>query len=641
MPFIPAANDILLNTSRGWLHFAHPLAVLQVREISDVRPALKEIERQVVGHQRFAAGFLSYEAAPAFDSAHVVHADPVLDFPLLWFGIYPAPELLPGTVFQPAALATLPVHDWKPDLLPTGEGEQGDDPQPTAPSPYRKAIEAIKGYIAAGDTYQVNYTYRLQAAWREPLYPTFAALAAAHNPPYAGYLETEDWAIGSLSPELFFTLDGERLTGRPMKGTAQRGQLLEDDLAWAKWLHQSEKNRAENVMIVDMVRNDMGRIARIGSVRVPELFKIEKYPTVWQMTSTVQAETAAGLDEILSALFPCASITGAPKIRTMQIIAELECSPRRIYTGAIGFYAPGRQVQFNVAIRHLRVDRRHGRAEYGVGGGIVWDSQVEEEWEETISKQRVLVELPKPFELLETMRWSMDGGWYLLEHHMQRLERSAAYFDFPFDRALLMNELDQLVAGFGDTQAQRVRLTLSRSGEIHVQHQSLTGAPLGITDPGSSFLETGVVAGNGDPGSSLAETSSLGYRIALAKTPLRSTDRFLYHKTTRREIYQSRLAEVPGVEDVLLFNERSEATESTIANLVYEMSGVLFTPPVECGLLPGTQRAELLKQGLVQERALKLVELGSCSRLWLINSVRGMWEIELMRPNAATDVVTT
>lgn len=614
MTFTPAPNEILLNTPRGWLHFARPLVVLQAQTPDDVRPALAEIERQVEGSGRFAAGFLSYEAAPAFDPAHAVRPALADGFPLLWFGIYPAPAALPGEAFQGAALAGLPEHDWRPDI----------DEQT-----YAVALNQIKDHIAAGHTYQVNYTYRLRSTWRAAPFPFFAALAAAHNPPYAAYIETPDWAIASLSPELFFTLDGETVTSRPMKGTAPRGRLLDDDQAWAEWLFHSEKNRAENVMIVDMVRNDLGRIARTGSVRVPRLFQIEKYSTVWQMTSTVQAETGAGLESIFEALFPCASITGAPKIRTLQIIAGLERSPRRIYTGAIGYCAPGRQAQFNVAIRTLRVDRRQGFGEYGVGGGIVWDSQIEEEWQETKSKARVLVELPRPFDLLETLRWSPGEGWRLLEEHLERLERSAAYFDFPCERRRVVEELERLDLrlrsgpALGQAEAQRVRLILSKSGEITLQHQPLPPAAAGIADPGPSP----------------AETTGLGYSVALAKTPVRSTDRFLYHKTTRREVYQRARAEVPGVDDALLFNERGEVTESTIANLVYELDGGMYTPPVECGLLPGVQRAALLAQGEIQARPLRLEELPRCTRLWLVNSVRGSWEVRLK--GAAAGVATT
>jgi para-aminobenzoate synthetase/4-amino-4-deoxychorismate lyase len=606
MRFTPAANEFLLNSPEGWLHFARPLAVLEARALSQVRPALAEIERQVE-RGRFAAGFLSYEAAPAFDPAHVIHSETSADFPLLWFGIYDPPASLPMGALQTAAPARLPEHDWQPDI--TEEA-------------YAVALNQIKDHIAAGHTYQVNYTYRLRSPWSEALYPFFAALASAHNPPYAAYIETQDWAIASLSPELFFTLDGETVTSRPMKGTAPRGRLLEDDLDWSNWLFHSEKNRAENVMIVDMVRNDLGRIARIGSVRVPKLFEIEKYSTVWQMTSTVQGEMTAGLEAIFGALFPCASITGAPKIRTMQIIAGLERSPRRIYTGAIGFYAPGRQAQFNVAIRTLRVDKRLGQAEYGVGGGIVWDSQIEEEWQETKSKTRVLVELPRPFDLLETLRWSAEESWRLLEEHLYRLERSAAYFDFPFSRADLLEALEQIAAQFEGKTDQRVRLTLSRSGEIACQHLPLSGAVAGIGDPGLP-----------------AKTNGPDYSLALAKTPLHSSNRFLYHKTTRREVYQRALAEVPTAQDVLLFNERGELTESTIANLVYELDGVRYTPPLECGLLPGTQRAALLAQGWVLERQLHLNELTCCTRLWLANSVRGIWEVGLI--NATTDAAAT
>jgi para-aminobenzoate synthetase/4-amino-4-deoxychorismate lyase len=598
MSLIPACNEVLLHDpARGWLHFARPLAVLEARALSQVRPALAEIERQVE-RGRFAAGFLSYEAGPAFDPAYQVRAGAAADFPLLWFGIYDAPASLPAGAIHTTAPVGLPEQHWQPDVT-----EQD----------YESALTAIKAQIADGQTYQVNYTYRLRSAWNAALYPRFAALAAAHSPPYAAYLETREWAVASLSPELFFTLNGETVTSRPMKGTAPRGRLREDDQAWAEWLYHSEKNRAENVMIVDMVRNDLGRIARTGSVRVPELFKIEKYSTVWQMTSTVQADTTAGLEAIFAALFPCASITGAPKIRTMQIIAGLERSPRRIYTGAIGYHGPGRQAQFNVAIRTLRLDQRLGLAEYGVGGGIVWDSQVAEEWQETKSKARLLVELPQPFDLLETLRWSPGEGWRLLDLHLQRLEGSAAYFDYPFDRARAVAELERLVMGFAGPQAQRVRLTLSRRGEMALEHRPVSlGGDATRDEQGSS------------------ETHARPYVIALAKTPLRSTDRFLYHKTTRREVYQRALAEAPGAQDALLFNERGEVTESTIANLVYELDGGRYTPPVECGLLPGTQRLELLAQGQVQERALRLDELPRCTRLWLVNSVRGMWPVKLM-----------
>jgi para-aminobenzoate synthetase/4-amino-4-deoxychorismate lyase len=465
---------------------------------------------------------------------------------------------------------------------------------------YCQSIDHVRALIARGETYQVNYTYRLRCEAPGPLppaWPVFATLASSHAAPYAAFIETEDWAVCSISPELFFTLDGDLLASRPMKGTAKRGTTLEDDRARADWLYHSEKNRAENLMIVDMVRNDMGSVARTGSVRVPELFKVEKYPTVWQMTSTVQAQTTAGLPELMQALFPAASITGAPKVSTMQIITALETTPRKIYTGAIGFYAPGRRAQFNVAIRTLLLDKQRQRAEYGVGGGIVWDSEAQDEWEETRTKARILHERPEPFDLLETMRWTPAEGWFLLEQHLDRLAASADYFSFPFERARLLAELDRL-AQDAQGQPQRLRLRLTRDGQFILEAQPLPRQ---------------------------ANPS----RIVLASSPVHSGERFLYHKTTRRERYQQALAERPGYADVLLWNERGEVTESTIANLIVTLDGRQLTPALDCGLLPGTYRAWLLESGQVAEAVIRLEDLKRCSAVYLANSVRGMWPVQV------------
>ena len=583
MPFTPTENEVVLHVpGQGWRHFRKPVEVITVRQVAEVADALAQVEERVTRHGRWAGGFLAYEAAPAMDSAFAIRP-PLGEFPLLWFGIYPEPEWLSDTaVAERAGLGALPAA-WQPTV---------------AEDVYHRAIRKIKDYIAHGDTYQVNYTYRLRAdtcpaeAW-----PAFSALVSGYPAPYAAFVETEDWAVLSISPELFFTLDGSTLTSKPMKGTAQRGRTLEEDRQMAEWLHHSEKNRAENLMILDMVRNDVGRAARTGSVHVPEIFTVEKYPTVWQMTSTVRAQTDASLPEILRHLFPAASITGAPKVRTMQIITELESTPRQIYTGTIGFYGPGRQAQFNVAIRTLLLDKQRGTAEYGVGGGIVWDSEPEDEWEETRTKARILCEPPKPFELLETMRWTPHEGWFLLEQHLDRLARSAEYFSYPLDRARLLEALDRAAEGF-DGIAQMARLRLARDGQ-----RTITAQPLGQRP---------------NPA-----------RVTLAQSPVNTADRFLFHKTTRREIYQRALAERPGFDDVLLWNERGEVTESTIANVVVDLDGRRVTPAAACGLLPGTFRAWLLEKGEVEEGVVKVEDLRRCAAVYLVNSVRGMWEVHI------------
>jgi para-aminobenzoate synthetase/4-amino-4-deoxychorismate lyase len=385
-----------------------------------------------------------------------------------------------------------------------------------------------------------------------------------------------------------------------MKGTSARGLWFEDDQAKKEALVSSEKQRAENLMIVDMVRNDLGRVAQYGSVHVPLLFTPEQYPTVWQLTSTVVARTDEPLDRILQATFPPASITGAPKRRTMEIIAELETAPRRIYTGTIGFITPGRQVQLNVAIRTVLMHRPNGHMEYGVGGGVVWDSTAAGEYEESLTKTKALAPLPRDFELLETLLWAPGTGYALVDHHLTRLSRTAGYFNFPLELRNIRNELALFAAGLA-SGPHRVRLLVSRLGHVRCQ-----AVPL---DPGAVRFRD----------------------VALASGPIDRNDVFLYHKTTRREVYEAAIRACPGSHDVLLFNENSEVTETTIANIAVEIGGVLYTPPVRCGLLPGTQRAMMLEQGKLQERVITIDETLASQNVYLLNSVRGMQRVRVGR----------
>ncbi|MFM6312193.1 MAG: chorismate-binding protein, partial [Dolichospermum sp.] len=339
---------------------------------------------------------------------------------------------------------------------------------------------------------------------------------------YGAYVDIDNFAICSASPELFFDLDDHHLTSRPMKGTAARGLTLVADHAIAKELHFSEKNRAENVMIVDMIRNDIGRIANINTVKVPSLFNVEKYPTVWQMTSTVTAKTTASISEIMAALFPCASITGAPKVRTMEIIQELENTPRRIYTGCIGFISPQGQAQFNVAIRTVLIDKENKQAEYGVGGGIVWDSVSSDEYQECQIKAQVLTLNQPDFSLLETILWQPQNGYFVLNYHLQRLEDSANYFGFKVNINHVKNQLDQLTQSFAN-QDYKLRLLLDSQGEIIYQTMPLL-------PNNQEFVKLGMCC-----------------------TPIDSSNIFLYHKTTNRQVYEIAKASFPDCDDVLLY----------------------------------------------------------------------------------------
>jgi para-aminobenzoate synthetase/4-amino-4-deoxychorismate lyase len=568
---------------RGWLRFDSPVAVCEARCLNEVMPALHRVSEETARRGRWAAGFIAYEAAPAFDPALVVRPpDPAL--PLLWFGLYAKPRMIARADIGAEALAGAP--DW------TATVQDAD---------YARAIGLIKERIRRGDTYQVNYTLRLRAPFTQPASALFASLIDAQETPYGAFVETPEWAVCSASPELFLEWDGERLASKPMKGTLPRGLWPAEDRRLAAALAASEKDRAEHVMIVDMVRNDLGRIAETGSVEVVNPFAIEPYPTLWQMTSLVQCATRADLPDILRALFPAASITGAPKAATMSLIAELETAPRGIYTGALGFVAPGRRAQLNVAIRTARVDKRAGTAEYGTGGGIVWDSTAESELEEARVKARILTRRRPVFSLLETLLWQPEEGCFLLDGHLDRLAESAAFFAFPLDRDDLRRRLMESVRGLPPVP-HRIRLVVPKGGI-----PELTIAPL-IPLP-------------------------TPYRVALAVEPIDASDPFLFHKTTRRNVYEAARKQAgTACDDVLLWNRRGEITESTLANVMVERDGIWYTPPVSCGLLGGVYRARLLEQGLLREGLIRREELVAGSKIRLINSVRKEWDIVYLNP---------
>jgi para-aminobenzoate synthetase / 4-amino-4-deoxychorismate lyase len=566
---------------KAWLSFRHPIELISTARSDELPACLRRVSRLCEQDGLYAVGFLSYEAAAGLD--HRLRTQKSSDLPLLCFGLFREFESM-------KELPPVPQEGYDDQLAWRPSIESAD---------YRQAIAAIKKLIASGDTYQVNYSYRLRSAECHNAYRFFRQIQQAQRGRYGAYLDIGRWALCSASPELFFSLDGDRIISRPMKGTAPRGRSAAEDREAARALAASTKNRAENIMITDMVRNDIGRIAEPSSLSVPEICVLEKYPTLWQLASQVEGITQAGLDEIFAALFPAASITGAPKRRTMEIIAELEDSPRGIYTGSIGFIEPGRRAQFNVAIRTAVLDRHSGTVEYGVGGGIVWDSIDQAEFDETSTKALVLSAQPPEFKILETILWQRAAGYYLLDRHLERMETSADYFMFAFDRARLLECLAQhRFETEGD--AQRLRVLLDRDGGIEIESRPLQ--PL---------------CPSGRP------------RITLAQEPIDPADPFLYHKTTNRTIYEQR--RIAGLDDVLLWNERGELCESTIANLLLEIDGELLTPPVASGLLAGTQRAELLGQGQCREKVLRIEDLDKADEIYLMNSVRGVYEVELVK----------
>ncbi len=585
---------VILQAGGKWLWFREPVRVVTAVSPQDVLPALREVDT-AVAQGLYAAGFISYEAGAAFDLA--VHP-PQAGLPLLWFGLYPEPATTNQFIIHnpQSPPHTYQLGNWQPSV---------------SQETYRKAIGTIKAQIAAGYTYQVNYTYHLRAEFAGDPLALFADLSRAQQAAYAAFVDTGRFAICSASPELFFRLDGNVLTGKPMKGTAVRGRTLTEDRANMTWLRSSEKNRAENVMIVDMIRNDMGRVADIGSVQVPRLFETERYPTVLQMTSTVTAQTGAPLADIMRHMFPCASITGAPKVRTMQIINALEPEPRGVYTGAIGYSAPNRQAQFNVAIRTVVIDKEKGTADYGVGSGIVWDSDATDEYEECRVKSRVLTQKRPSFSLLESLLWEPKRGYFLLAAHVERLLASAEYFGIDVEETAVCEKLETRdwrleTKAFPISNLQsplKVRLLVAQNGVITV-----TASPLS-----QGALPQPV-------------------RVGLAREPIHSDNIWLYHKTTQRRVYEQAAAARPDCDDVILWNERGEITESGRANIVVELDGKLWTPPLESGLLAGTMRGDLVRNGRIHERILTIADLQRSSHLYLINSVR-RWQEAVLAAN--------
>lgn len=559
-----------------WLAFANPALVLQADSPESVRRTLVDVEQLTRDRSLHAVGFLTYEAGAAF-GLPVQRFDSRL--PLAWFGLFDAANI--SGVGPPVRSGDYTIGALSPSL---------------DRARFETAFDRIKQHLADGDTYQVNFTFQMRAAFQGNPASLFADLCRAQRGDYSALIDLGDYVICSASPELFFEFEGMDVVARPMKGTARRGLTLDADRAVGAALVASPKERAENVMVVDMVRNDLGRVADVGSVSVPQLFTARRYPNVWQMTSEVRARTVAPLDEVVAALYPSASVTGAPKKRTMELLNDLESEPRGIYTGAIGHVPPDGLARFNVAIRTALVDRREGLVTFGVGSGVVWDSDAAAEYAECLVKGSILEARPEPFALLETLRWIPEDGYYLLQRHVDRVVGAAEYFDIPLVVSAVQ---DALAAAVADALSPlRVRMLVAQDGRVSVESTPLV-------------------------------LSAERLRVCLAKDSVDTSSPFLYHKTTNRSVYENARASAPGHDDVLLWNERGEVTEATTANLVVDIDGTRVTPPVVSGLLAGTCRAEMLADGTISERIVTLDAVRQSPRLWLINSVHGMREAEL------------
>ena len=575
----PIAHFQSFAEGRGWnASFREPLEQRAVYALDEVIPLLRGAEA-AAKDGLWAALALSYEAAPAFDSA--LKVQPSSEFPLAWMGVFQEPS---STDFNSIPNSPFRISEWEPQI---------DRRE------YRQAILSIRDFIERGDTYQINFTFPLRGYVGGNSFSCFRAIAESQGAAYSAYLDIGSHRILSFSPELFVERRGNDLMTRPMKGTLARGRWLEEDCERVEQLRGSPKDRAENVMIVDLLRSDLGKVAETGSVKVTELFAVECLSRVLQMTSTVTAvqRPDVTLVDILRALFPCGSVTGAPKCRSMAIIKELEHRPRGVYTGAIGFMGPNGDAVFNVPIRTLAVDARDGAATFGVGGGITWDSTTDGEYEECCLKAEFLTHPWAEFRLLETIALN-DGEYALLDRHLSRARNSARYFGFRWNEAEVLQALDD-VRKSHSLRRWRIRLIVDRDGKAHVE-----------------------VGLGGEP-------RTAPVTVKFASRAVDDRDPLVFHKTTDRSRYDVELERCHPCDDVIFWNCRGEVTESTIANVVVFSEGKHWTPPREAGLLAGTLREELISKGELFERTITKEELARAGSFALINSVRGWMPAEL------------
>jgi para-aminobenzoate synthetase / 4-amino-4-deoxychorismate lyase len=595
----------LTGDSRFSRLFLDPSDILAPRSAAEVHACLKQIE-DAVARGQFAAGFMTYECGACFEPRAGLRSS-CEHQPLAWFGIYNQCHTWDHRAgrfvgAELRGLASIPeeaaaVSGLGPVFVALTEEY------------YAERIAAIHEFIRAGDVYQLNFTFPLRFEATQRIAALYAELRRRQPVEYGAFVHWERGKyVLSYSPELFFRIDqdGESrcIITRPMKGTVRRGRTTAEDREAAEWLGNDPKNRSENVMIVDLLRNDLGRLCEFGSVAVADLFAVERHPTLWQMTSTVSGVLRPGVSfgEILRSLFPSGSVTGAPKIRAMQLLAGLEEEPRGVYTGLIGCFSE-RETVASVAIRTLEIDTGETAgpsAKMGVGSGIVIDSNAAEEYRECRLKSLFLTERAPQFELIETMLW--EGGIPLLELHLDRLRDSADYFDFRFDRAEIERRLKTAGEAFPDREPRKMRLLLSPDGGVTIESERLPAAAIAPL------------------------------RVCIAQERTDASDRFYFHKTTNRALYTQALkaAQQAGFDDVLFLNGDGQVTESAVGNVFIERDGVLLTPPVACGLLAGVYRRHMMEtRNDIRERVLYPEDLKAADRVYLSNAVRGLRAVEI------------
>ncbi len=556
------------------LVFSKPKRVITTSEFEGIAHCLREIEEaNQAGF--YVAGYFSYEIVYALQ--HMPYPQFTHKMPLLWFGVFDG--VRNETIPQKAPFQ---IGEWQMQASKVD---------------YEKKFNKIMDAIHIGETKQINYTVPFQAKFTGDTYTYYEQLKNAQSAHFSAYLSLGNFDILSASPELFFQMDDGNLTVRPMKGTIHRGKTYEEDVQLRNWLISSKKNKLENQLIIEHMREEMADIVHKESMHMIDPYRVEKYPTVYQMTSGLTGKVLPDLSvmDVLQSLFPCGSIAGVPKKASLDIIRSLEDRPREVYCGAIGYMTPDMEAVFNVPIRTVWVDHQTETAHYGAGGAITKNSSCDEEYQEVLTKTNVLTWKETVFDLLETLGL-YDGEYIVLEEHLERLKKSATYFDIPIEMGRVQKKLNAIRQEH-PTGNWRVRLTVNNHGE------KLACFPLPAT--GAQV-------------------------IRLAKQAIDKENLYLYHKTTHREFYETYKQNACDVFDVLLWNEAGEITECTIGNIVVKLNGEFYTPPVSCGLLPGTFRAHLLRVGMIKERVILKDVLEQCTGIWLINSVRKWVEVSII-----------
>lgn len=597
--------------------FLEPEARLNFFPGDDPKAFIANMEN-VLADGKYLAGWMSYEFGYLLEEriAGILPFQNKPRVPLASFGVFP--EALKCN--HESGESSFPVTD----TVKTLPGFTIDNLTATqSKENYLEAIHRIKEYIAAGDTYQVNYTLKLLFDFSGSPEAFYRDLRRSQSVAYGAIMHLGDEHILSLSPELFFRVNGKSISVCPMKGTSRRGRYWQEDQDFCEGLKKDIKNRSENVMIVDLLRNDLGRLShqvKGGAVVTKSLFDVERYESVLQMTSKISTETDGNvfknstIYDVLKALFPCGSVTGAPKIRTMEIIRELEESPRGVYTGAIGYFSPDGDAAFNVPIRTIRLT--DGKGEMGIGSGIVYDSDPELEWEECLLKADFLTSPVPVFVLIETLLLEPEKGYWLLEEHLSRLKESADYFSYLFPAEEVRQVLDTVPK---DTNTRgkcyRVRLTLAKDGTLEITSHTCDAPSLRCLPDVPAATHDGLPI------------------IGLSEYRTDSSSPYFFHKTSHRDLFTNEFsrAQKENLFDVVLLNDREELTEGCITNLILFLDGKYYTPPIDSGLLAGTMRQHLLSQSSVNvhEKTLMAEDLYRAEAVFCCNSVRGVVQVRM------------